>query len=62
MFYKNIKSAIDSSPFIRQFDQTITAPNNRTLFYNLNRSAKSLLMARAFQKTGKNINVVRLPK
>jgi transcription-repair coupling factor (superfamily II helicase) len=55
MLYEQIKNRLETSEFIRNFDLLISDKTNRTLFYNLNRSAKSLLLARALQQTGKNI-------
>ncbi len=55
MIYDRIKSFLDKSKFIRTFDSIISEKKSRTFFYNLNRSAKSMLLARAFEKTGKNI-------
>jgi transcription-repair coupling factor (superfamily II helicase) len=55
MIYDQIKSFLDKSKFIRTFDSVISEKKSRTFFYNLNRSAKSMLLAIAFEKTGKNI-------
>ena len=55
MIYDRIKSFLNKSKFIRTFDSIISEKKSRTFFYNLNRSAKSMLLARAFEKTGKNI-------
>ncbi len=55
MFYNKISSIIDRSGFIEQFDSIVQNKKSGTLFHNLNRSAKSLLLARAFMQTGKNI-------
>ena len=55
MFYNTISSIIDRSGFIEQFDSILQNKKSGTLFHNLNRSAKSLLLARAFMQTGKNI-------
>ena len=54
-FYQKIKSLIDKSVFIRNFDTKIKENKTKSLFHNLNRSAKSILLARAFEQTGKNI-------
>jgi len=54
-FYHKIKSIIDRSGFIRNFDTEIKENKTKSLFHNLNRSAKSILLARAFEQTGKNI-------
>ena len=55
MFYNKISSIIDRSGYIEQFDSIVQNKKSGTLLYNLNRSAKSLLLARAFIQTGKNI-------
>jgi len=55
MLYKQIKSIIDKSDFFTQFDSILSEKISGTLFYKLNRSAKSLLLARAFEQTQKNI-------
>ena len=55
VFYKTINSIIDRSDFINQYDSIIASQKSGNLFYNLNRSAKSMLLARAFEKTGKSI-------
>jgi len=55
IFYNKIKSLIDRSEFIKKFDSEIVANKTGSLFHNLNRSAKSLLLARIFEQTGKNI-------
>ena len=55
IFYNKISSVIDKSDFIQDFDNLIKSQTAGTLVHNLNRSAKSLLLARAFQITGKNI-------
>ncbi len=54
-FYSKIISLIDKSEFIKKFDAEIAGKRSRSLFHNLNRSAKSLLLARVFEQTGKNI-------
>jgi transcription-repair coupling factor (superfamily II helicase) len=55
IFYNKISSIIDRSEFIEQFDSIVQNKKSGTLFHNLNRSAKSLLLVRAFIQTGKNI-------
>ncbi|MBL7149607.1 MAG: transcription-repair coupling factor, partial [Candidatus Cloacimonetes bacterium] len=55
MFYNKISSIIDRSGFIEQFDSIVQNKKSGTLFHNLNHSAKSLLLVRAFMQTGKNI-------
>ena len=55
MFYSTIKSVIDESEFIKNFDSIILDRNKKVLFHKLNRSVKSLLLARAFMMSGKNI-------
>ncbi|MCF7857786.1 MAG: transcription-repair coupling factor [Candidatus Cloacimonetes bacterium] len=55
MFYNKIRSLIEKSEFIKKFDSTINKSNTGSLFHGLNRSAKSMLLAQAFQLTGKNI-------
>ncbi len=54
-FYTKISSLIDRSEFIKKIDSQITENKTKGLFYNLNRSAKSILLARVFEQTGKNI-------
>ncbi len=54
-FYNKIRSLIDRSKFIKKFDKEITENKTRGLFHNLNRSAKSMLLARALDQTGKNV-------
>jgi transcription-repair coupling factor (superfamily II helicase) len=53
MFYSKISRIIEKSKFIREFDEL--SQTSGLLVHNLNRSAKSLLLARAFAKTGKNV-------
>ena len=55
IFYNKISSIIDRSGFIEQFDSIVQNKKSGTLVHNLNRSAKSLLLTRAFKKTNKNI-------
>ena len=55
MLYEKINEIIGKSDFIREIDSIISAQNNQTLFHGLNRSAKALLLAHIFKKTGKNI-------
>ncbi|MCK4311290.1 MAG: transcription-repair coupling factor, partial [Candidatus Cloacimonetes bacterium] len=55
IFYDKINSIINRSIFIRQYDSITAEGKSKTLFHNLNRSSKSLLLARAFMQTGKNI-------
>ncbi len=55
MLYKQLKPILDKSDFIRQFDAVLSAKIPGTLFFKLNRSAKSLLLARTFEQTQKNI-------
>ncbi len=55
IFYNKISAIIERSGFFKQFDSVVASQKTGTLFYNLNRSAKSMLLARAFKKTGKNI-------
>ena len=54
-FYTKISSLIDRSEFIKKFDSEIAENKTKGLFYNLNRSAKSILLSRLFKQTGKNI-------
>ncbi len=54
MFYEKIKKHIENSDFFKQIDAIISGENSH-LFYGLNRSAKALVLAHIFQKTGKNI-------
>ena len=54
-FYTKISSLMDRSEFIKKFDTEIAENKHRGLFYNLNRSSKSLLLARVFEQTGKSI-------
>jgi len=54
-FYNKIRSLIDRSEFIKKFDTEIIENKTGSLFHNLNRSAKSILLARVFEQTGKNI-------
>ncbi len=54
-FYTKIRSLIDRSEFIKKFDAEIAENKTKGLFHNLNRSAKSILLARVFEQTGKNI-------
>ncbi|HHE65107.1 MAG TPA: transcription-repair coupling factor, partial [Bacteroidetes bacterium] len=54
-FYTKIRSLIDRSEFIKKFDAEIAKNKTKGLFHNLNRSAKSILLARVFEQTGKNI-------
>ena len=58
MFYNRIKPFLDSSDFIRKFDRECSASSTRTSVSNLNHSARSLLLARAFHTTGKNILII----
>ena len=55
MFYGKIKSIIKKSDFIKKFDSVLQRQSGGTLFYKLNRSAKSVLLAHAFAESGKNI-------
>ena len=55
MFYGKLKATIDKSEFLRSFDEQIKEKKSGTLIYKLNRSLKSLLLARAFVESGKNI-------
>ena len=55
MLYPQLKPILDNSNFINQFDSVLSAKISGTLFYKLNRSAKSLLLSRAFEQTKKNI-------
>jgi len=54
-FYPKIRSLIDKSEFIKKFDSELAKNKTKGLFYNLNRSAKSILLARVYEQTGKNI-------
>ncbi|MBT4333198.1 MAG: transcription-repair coupling factor, partial [Candidatus Cloacimonetes bacterium] len=54
-FYTKISSLIDRSEFIKKFDSKIAENKTKGLFYNINRSAKSILLSRVFEQTGKNI-------
>ena len=55
MLYEQIISSLNNSEFIKNFDLILGDKTIRTLFWNLNRSAKSLLLARAYKRTEKNI-------
>ena len=55
IFYNKISAIIERSDFFKQFDSVVASQKSGTLFYNLNRSAKSMLLSRAFKETGKNI-------
>ena len=55
IFYNKISSIIDKSGFVRDFDAILKSQSSGTLIHNLNRSVKSLLLARAYAQTGKNI-------
>jgi transcription-repair coupling factor (superfamily II helicase) len=55
MFYGKLKSILDKSEFLKNFDLRIKERQSKILIYKLNRSAKSLLLARAFAESGKNI-------
>ena len=54
-FYNKMRSLIDKSEFIKKFDTEIIENKAGSLFHNLNRSAKSILLARVFEQTGKNM-------
>ncbi len=58
MFYKKIEPHLDKSPFIKDYDKLISADESGICFAGLNRSAKSLLLARAFQQSKKNLIVI----
>ncbi|MDO9577621.1 MAG: transcription-repair coupling factor [Candidatus Cloacimonadales bacterium] len=55
LFYNKISSIIERSNFIREFEAAVQTQTSGTLVHNLNRSAKSLLLAHAYEQTGKNI-------
>jgi len=55
MFYNEIKSLLERSDYLNKFDKEIAESRFKGLFYNLNRSAKAILLARVFEQTGKNI-------
>jgi len=55
IFYNKISAIIERSDFFKQFDSVIVSQKSGILFYGLNRSAKSMLLTRAFKTTGKNI-------
>ncbi len=55
MFYNKIDLVIDKSSFVQEFDAAVLNGLSKFLVHNLNRSAKSLLLARAFRQTGKNV-------
>lgn len=54
MFYKKIEALLEKSSFIKAFDEKISQKGG-ALFHNLNRSAKAMLLARAFEQSGKSI-------
>ena len=54
MFYQKIKSYLETSDFIKQFDEVTQASSNN-LIYKLNRSSKSILAVRLLEKLKKNI-------
>ncbi|MDY6915475.1 MAG: transcription-repair coupling factor, partial [Candidatus Cloacimonadota bacterium] len=55
MLYKLLASILEKSNFIEKFDKQIKAQQESTLFFNLNRSLKSVLLSRIHQITNKNI-------
>jgi len=55
IFYNKISAIIEKSDFFKQLESVIASQKSGTFFYNLNRSAKSVLMTKAFKETGKNI-------
>ncbi len=55
MFYDNLVPSLNKSQFFNDFDAEITLANQTVQYTQLNRSAKSLLLARAFKQTKKNI-------
>ncbi|MFC1898022.1 transcription-repair coupling factor [Candidatus Cloacimonadota bacterium] len=55
LFYNKISSILERSNFIREFDAVVQSQKSGTLVHNLNRSAKSLLLAHAYEQTGKNV-------
>jgi len=55
MLYERLKPILDRSDFFRNFDRRCLEHKTDPLIYNLNQSAKSLLLARAYKTTGKNI-------
>jgi len=55
MFYERIKPFLDRSDFFRKFDQECSNSETSSLLFNLNQSAKSLLLVRALEETGKSI-------
>jgi transcription-repair coupling factor (superfamily II helicase) len=58
MFYERIKPFLDKSEFFRSYDSECSSPSAGSAICNLNQSAKSLLLARALVKTGKNIIMI----
>ncbi len=58
MFYKRIKPFLDRSGFFRKFDKECTSSPVNAAVSNLNQSARSLLLARALEVTGKNIIMI----
>ncbi len=54
-FYQNLQKKLNESAFFQQFSDSLLKSGSNFLFHNLNRSAKALLIAHAFEKTGKNI-------
>ncbi|MFC1887465.1 transcription-repair coupling factor [Candidatus Cloacimonadota bacterium] len=58
MFYKRLKPFLDRSEFIAKFDARCNSIPVKTAINNLNQSAKSVLMARALEITGKSIIMI----
>ncbi|HPR18176.1 MAG TPA: CarD family transcriptional regulator, partial [Candidatus Cloacimonadota bacterium] len=54
-FYNKISSVIADSDFIKNFDAVVQTRTTGASVHNLNRSAKSLLLARAFAISGLNV-------
>ena len=55
LFYSKISSILERSNFIREFEAAVQSQTSGTLVHNLNRSAKSLLLAHTYEQTGKNV-------
>lgn len=58
MFYKNLEKELSRSAFFKEFDVLLGSGRGKILFHNLTKSAKSLLLARAFRQTGKNVILI----
>jgi transcription-repair coupling factor (superfamily II helicase) len=55
MLYEKLEKYIADSEYIKAVEQQVLHQPASTLFYGLNRSAKAVIMAHIFRKTGKNI-------